>query len=83
MITNKLITTRELTRVSGFSSASLKKYADLGWLPEPVLKSYKHGGGSSLWWSRSCLVRLASIRSMKKAGFTNDKIDEFFSKGDN
>jgi hypothetical protein len=77
MITKKLITTNELVRVSGFSSASLKKYRGMGWLPEPVLKSYKHGGGSTLWWGRDCLVRLASISSMKKVGLNNTEIDKF------
>lgn len=82
MITNNLITTKELVRVSGYSSASLKKYADMGWLPAPELKSYQKGGGSTLWWDRICLVRLSTIKTLKKTGRTIEEIDEILMKGE-
>jgi hypothetical protein len=73
----KLLPTNSIVEMSGYSAASLKNFVDMGWIEPPILKSYGpgQGRGQTHWWKRGVIADLITIKTLKKAGKTNDEID--------
>jgi len=77
---NKLLPTKEITRVAGISPKTLKSYLNRGWIKKPQFES--HGRkGASLYWPRDVLIEIASINALKATGKSLSQIDKIL-KGD-
>ena len=71
----KTLRTKELMEITGLSSKTLDRYCEAGWLPKPEFKSFGRYGGSN-YWPESTVRQLLTIKSLKKTGCTNKKINK-------
>ena len=78
----RLLITNKLVEISGYSSASLSNFIKRGWIEAPILQSYGKGKGRGRthWWKRGVIADLITIKTLKKAGKTNQQIDEIFKE---
>ena len=71
------LSTRQVLQSEQTSYESLNRYRKRGWIQEPMLGSYGKGGGKgcTLWWPVGVIFDLIMIRTLRKAGFNTNEID--------
>jgi len=71
----KLLSTKEIKKISGFGPETLRAYVKAGWLSAPEFKSFGRYG-ASLYWPELTVYRLLTIINLKKIGYKNEAINQ-------